>query len=199
MSWAHVVLVSVRQKSVRGRVVFAADCTATVQGVGASQFFRANVGIVVTDGAGRVLIFERAELPGQWNLPQGGLDEGEEPLECGLRELHEETGIGTDQVDIVGLHPRWIAYELPPDLRRKKIGRGQVQKWLCLRAIKPDGLVLDYRVHGRPEFRDHEWVSAVEAIARSVPFRRAVYADVFAHFASEIGPGPEADRAPSDA
>ena len=64
-----------------------------------SEFFRANVGVVLTRPDRRVLVFERIDKPGEWQLPQGGLDEGEEPAVAALRELHEETGIGSELVD----------------------------------------------------------------------------------------------------
>ena len=90
-----------------------------------AQFFRANVGIILYNPAGQVLAFERADRPGQWQLPQGGLGKNEEPLAAALRELEEETGLRPSQVELVGEHPRWLAYELPPEARRKKTGRGQ--------------------------------------------------------------------------
>jgi putative (di)nucleoside polyphosphate hydrolase len=82
---------------------------------------------------GKVLALERSDLPGQWQLPQGGLDEGEEPLEAALRELQEETSVPARLVELVAEYPEWLAYELPPDRRRPGTGRGQVQRWFLLR------------------------------------------------------------------
>ena len=66
------------------------------------QFFRASVGIAVLNSAEQILALERYELPGAWQLPQGGLDEGEEPADAARRELREETGIEWEQVELLG-------------------------------------------------------------------------------------------------
>jgi len=103
-----------------------------------SQFFRANVGVMVARPDGCVLVLERVDKPGQWQLPQGGLDVGEEPREAALRELQEETGIAPVHVELLAEHPGWLAYELPPERRRQKTGRGQVQKWFLFRFLGAD-------------------------------------------------------------
>jgi putative (di)nucleoside polyphosphate hydrolase len=95
-----------------------------------SQFFRANVGVAVLNDEGHLLAFERYDVPGAWQLPQGGLDEGEEPLEAARRELREETRLTWDQVELLGEHPRWLAYELGAEQRTRDTGRGQVQSGL---------------------------------------------------------------------
>lgn len=141
-----------------------------------SAFFRANVGCVVTDGAGRLLVLRRCGRgAGSWQFPQGGIEDGEEPRTALLRELAEETGLGADAVELVREHPVWIAYELPPELRSAKVGLGQVQRWFVVRvfadhAPRPDGV----------EFDAVEWVAPEEALARAVEFRRPVYAEVLA-------------------
>ncbi|MBM3986924.1 MAG: NUDIX domain-containing protein [Planctomycetes bacterium] len=141
-----------------------------------SAFFRASVGCVVTDGAGRVLMLRRrGRGAGSWQFPQGGIEEGEEPRAALVRELAEEAGLGSAALEIVSEHPRWIAYELPRELRNAKVGLGQVQRWFVARLRAgitpcPDGI----------EFDAFEWVAPAEALARAVEFRRAGYAEVLA-------------------
>lgn len=140
----------------------------------ASSFFRASVGAVIRDGSGRVLVFRRAGRgAGSWQFPQGGIEQGESPREALARELAEETGFELASFTRVEEHPRWIAYELPVELRSSKVGLGQVQRWFVLQASaqvvpSPDG----------EEFDAFEWVSAKEALLRTASFRRDVYAEV---------------------
>ena len=91
-----------------------------------AQTFRANVGVVVADHAGRVLALSRAGRPGAWQLPQGGLDMGEEPEAAAWRELEEETGLDAEQVELVAEHPRWLTYELPPELEPYVAEKGSI-------------------------------------------------------------------------
>jgi putative (di)nucleoside polyphosphate hydrolase len=143
-----------------------------------SQFFRANVGIAVVNADGEVLALERYEFPGSWQLPQGGIDEGEEPADAARRELREETGLGWDQVELLGEHPRWLAYELEPDMRKPDTGRGQVQKWFVVRLVEPDARIdidaIDER-KGHPEFRAFAWMTPTELVRRAARFRLPVY------------------------
>ena len=89
----------------------------SVRAVGV-QRFRAGVVIVVRHhDDDRVLAFERTDVPGAWQLPQGGIDKGEEPIDAARRELAEETGLGADDVELVGEYPEWVVYELPAELR----------------------------------------------------------------------------------
>lgn len=142
----------------------------------ASQFFRANVGVVVSDRKGRVLVFERIDKPGQWQLPQGGLDVGEEPLEAALRELQEETGIPPGRVELVAEHPGWLAYELPPERRRQKTGRGQVQKWFLFRFLGADvDIDLMPPAGERQEFTAFRWVRLDDLVENVWQVRRPIY------------------------
>lgn len=107
------------------------------------QHFRAGVVIVVRHpDRRRVLAFERADASGSWQLPQGGLDSGEEPIDGAWRELYEETGLGADHVAVRAEFPEWIAYEWPPEIMREhgRDGkrRGQIQKWFLFDALHPD-------------------------------------------------------------
>lgn len=138
-----------------------------------AQVFRANVGVVVCNGAGQVLALERSGRPGAWQLPQGGLDRGEEPLQAALRELREETGLAEREVELFGEHPRWLAYELPLEARSKKIGRGQVQKWFFFRLVGDAAVDLARASAG--EFSAHRWVSLATLAEETWLVRRDIY------------------------
>jgi len=141
-----------------------------------SQFFRANVGIVVARADGRVLVLERIDHRDRWQMPQGGLDTGEEPVAASLRELQEETGLGAAQVELVAEHPDWLAYELPPSCRREKTGRGQVQKWFLYRFLGTDGDIdLAAQAGGGGEFRDFRWMDLAELAEDVWEVKRPVY------------------------
>lgn len=139
----------------------------------ASAHFRAGVVTVVENSKGKVMAFERADVPGQWQLPQGGIDIGETPLVAAWRELGEETGLGPDDVELVREHGDWTVYEWPTGVRKN--GRmGQVQRWFVFRvrdddvAARPDGV----------EFVAWKWVKRSWLIERVVDFRQSAYREV---------------------
>ena len=154
--------------------------------------YRPNVGAVLFDPAGRVFVARRADVPnaegpaGGWQLPQGGIDPGEDPRRAVLRELAEE--IGTDRAEIIGEHPDWLTYELPPHLLGVALGgryRGQRQRWFALRFTGSDADIrLDADPH--PEFDDWRWATLRELPTLAVDFKRPIYealARSFARFA----------------
>lgn len=141
-----------------------------------SQSFRANVGIVVARPDGRVLALERIDQPDRWQMPQGGLDVGEEPAAASLRELREETGLRGEQVELVAEYPDWLAYELPPARRRDKTGRGQVQKWFLYRFLgSDDDIDLTPAKGQRQEFRDYRWADLGELAEEVWEVKRPIY------------------------
>jgi len=132
--------------------------------------------------AGQVLIGERAgPLPDAWQMPQGGIDAGETPLEAAWRELVEE--VGTGRAELLAESGYWYAYDLPPELRPQHWDdrhRGQSQKWFALRFTGTDA---DIRLDtGEPEFRSWRWAAPDEVLRLIVPFKRPVYEAVFEEF-----------------
>jgi putative (di)nucleoside polyphosphate hydrolase len=139
----------------------------------ARVYFRAGVGALVRDDTGAILVLRRKGVKrGGWQLPQGGIDGGERPVETLWRELAEETGLARRSVKLEREVPEWLAYELPRRYWNEKVGRGQVQRWFVCRLrgarslVTPDGV----------EFDAAEWVTPGELVERAVPFRRALYA-----------------------
>ena len=128
--------------------------------------------MVVTDGERKVLAIERRDLPNAWQLPQGGLEAGEEPEEAALRELREETGLAPSEVELIRSLPGWLAYELPTEYRSEKTGRGQVQKWFLFR-IRKGGSPDEW--FSSPEARRVSWTTLSELVERAVAFRQPGY------------------------
>ena len=141
-------------------------------------YFRANVGIVVMNLSGLVLACERTDVAGAWQLPQGGLQQGEEPLDAAYRELEEETGIGRKMIELVDEYPEWLAYELPPGSRNLKKGRGQVQKWFLFRFR---GQEKD--IQPGHEFQSWKWMKLTDLAKETAPFRRPIYEKLARAFA----------------
>jgi putative (di)nucleoside polyphosphate hydrolase len=141
-----------------------------------SQTFRANVGIAVARDDGLVLALERIDQPDRWQMPQGGLNVGEEPAEAALRELREETGLRPEHVELVAEHPDWLAYELPPGRRRDERARGQVQKWFLYHFVGTDGDIDLRPAKGeRQEFRAFRWVDLGELAEDMWEVKRPIY------------------------
>lgn len=135
-----------------------------------SPNFRASVVAIIVNSAGEVMAFERGDLPGQWQLPQGGMDEGETPVVAAWRELGEETGLTERDVDLVAEFPEWTAYQWP-DGPRKNGRIGQAQRWFTFR-VRHDSIV---PVPDGVEFRDWKWVTVKWLIDEAVAFRQPSY------------------------
>lgn len=143
--------------------------------------YRPNVGAVLFNAGGLILVARRADMPnaegapGGWQLPQGGMDEGEDPAVAVFRELEEE--IGTARAEMLAEHPEWLNYDLPAELIGKALGgkyRGQTQKWFALRFLGQDSDIrLDLDPH--PEFDAWRWARLAELPGMAVPFKRAIY------------------------
>jgi len=136
-----------------------------------SLHFRAGTVAVVRDSSGRVLAFERSDRTGQWQLPQGGIDAGETPVEGVWRELEEETGLTANEVHLVDEYHEWTVYEWPESVKTVGQRLGQAQRWFFFQidddntAPRPDGV----------EFVDWKWVQIDWLIDQVVDFRQASY------------------------
>jgi putative (di)nucleoside polyphosphate hydrolase len=137
-----------------------------------AEYFRAGVGAVIIDGRGLVLALERAGMAGAWQLPQGGLKGGEEPLDAVCREISEETGISQGELELLDTAPEPLAYELPPQARSRKTGRGQVQYWFLFRFRGQESAI---DLEGGGEFRAWQWLPFPELLQKTVEFRRPLY------------------------
>ena len=131
-----------------------------------------------------MLTFERIGLPGAWQYPQGGIETGEIPLEAAWRELREEIGLNTADVEFVSEHARWTTYELPPESRSAKTGRGQTQRWFLFDVVADDP-PLALAAYSPPEFQSWRWVTPAVAADTAVGFRKATYSEVAAWLGDE--------------
>ena len=161
--------------------------------------YRPCVGMMVLNRAGQVWIGRRHDAPDEaegpgawWQMPQGGIDEGEGPERAALRELYEETGIRS--VETLAESARWYTYDLPPELARKAWGgryRGQKQRWFAFRFLGSDAEIAISPPPGHQvEFEAWRWAGIDELPGLIVPFKRDVYEQVVREFAPLAKPGP---------
>lgn len=152
--------------------------------------YRPCVGIMLVNSEGQVFVGRRIDNKegDWWQMPQGGVDKGEDLREAMHRELGEETGITPDKVSIIGQMDEPIRYDLPDELIGKLWGgkyRGQEQIWFCARFNGSDTDV-DLDAHNPPEFCDWKWVAADRLPELIVPFKKRVYRTVMEAFTALI-------------
>lgn len=147
--------------------------------------YRKNVGMVVFNSRGEVLVGERLNFLGSWQFPQGGIDDDEDPIKAAMRELYEEVGI--DSGKIVTEYPDWIPYDFPENLplnRHLQKYRGQLQKWFL---IYWDGEADQYHldIHER-EFGTVRFIPIENTLNTVVPFKKDVYYKIINYFGPKI-------------
>ena len=151
--------------------------------------YRPCVGVMLINSKGLVWIGRRADKPNDegkgswWQMPQGGIDKGEDPAKAAIRELYEETSVTS--AEVIAEAPDWYKYDLPPHLIGKSWGgkyRGQTQKWFALRFLGDDKEI-DLEPPGhKQEFDQWRWARMGEILSVIVPFKREVYEKVISDF-----------------
>ncbi len=144
--------------------------------------YRLGVGIMLINKDGLVFVAKRIDMTSEaWQMPQGGIDEGEQPEPAARRELMEE--IGTDKTQLLAESADWLSYDLPDTLVPKVLGgryRGQKQKWYAMRFTGTDRDINIDTEH--PEFSEWKWVKAAMLPEIIVPFKRKLYAKLVEEF-----------------
>lgn len=152
--------------------------------------YRPCVGIMLVNEEGQVFVGKRIDNQegDWWQMPQGGVDKGEEPSDAAYRELEEETGATRDDVELITRLDSEIFYDLPPELKGKLWGGkyiGQRQIWYLARFTGTDDDI-NLEAHDPAEFCEWKWVEAETLPDLIVPFKRDVYAEVVHGFRDEI-------------
>lgn len=151
--------------------------------------YRPCVGIMLCNAQGGVFAGQRLDsAQDAWQMPQGGVDKGEDPRDAALRELEEETGIPASAVNVVAETADWIPYDLPhylvPRLWRGRY-RGQKQRWFLMQFTGDDSMVnIQTEI---PEFSRWCWLKPEELLDKIVPFKRNTYEQVIREFKEQVG------------
>ena len=146
--------------------------------------YRSNVGIMMLNEKGYVFVGQRLDNnQNAWQMPQGGIDAGEDPETAAYRELLEETSVKKRDVRFVASSSQWLSYDLPEDLIpilwNGKF-RGQKQKWFLFKFLGEDGDINIATKH--PEFSKWKWISKENLLKEVVPFKKSVYENVLKEF-----------------
>jgi putative (di)nucleoside polyphosphate hydrolase len=145
--------------------------------------YRRGVGVALFNRDGKVFVAQRIDSPGPaWQMPQGGIDKGEDPLDAAWRELQEETGVTS--AEMLAESKGWLRYDLPEELAAtlwKGKYRGQEQKWYAFRFTGEESEIDIAGEH--PEFSEWKWARFRDVPTLIVPFKRALYDQVVAEFA----------------
>jgi putative (di)nucleoside polyphosphate hydrolase len=158
-----------------------------------AEGFRANVGIILVNANKQLMLGGRVGAKG-WQFPQGGMHDGEEPIDAMYRELHEEIGLFEADVEVLAVSRDWLRYTLPEKFVRRHslpLCIGQKQRWFMLRLLSGDEAVRFDRCD-KPEFDRIRWVDFWRPVNEVIYFKRRVYA----HALHELGPAVHPDGVP---
>lgn len=146
--------------------------------------YRSNVGIMMVNKTGYIFVGQRLDNnQNAWQMPQGGIDAGEDPETAAYRELLEETGVNQQNVRFLASSSRWLSYDLPEDLIPTLWNgkfRGQKQKWFLFKFLGKNGDINIATEH--PEFSKWKWISKENLLEEIVPFKKSVYENVLKEF-----------------
>lgn len=152
--------------------------------------YRRCAGFMLVNAEGQVFVGQRIDpsAHGYWQMPQGGIDKGEDVRAAALRELEEEVGVPADKVEVIAQTSKPICYDLPPELAGKVWKgkyRGQEQHWFLGRFLGEDADI-DLNAHDPAEFNAWRWIAPDQLPELIIPFKRAVYEEVLAEFRNLI-------------
>ena len=156
--------------------------------------YRLNVGIVLLNNHNQVFWGKRKGAPNSWQFPQGGLNNYETLKEAMYRELHEEIGLNSQDVEIVAMTRRWHYYKLPKYFLRTKenfsgtsnrICVGQKQRWFLLRILCDENKI-NFTETNTPEFIGWSWVDYWHPLTEVIAFKHHVYQDVLTEFSAYV-------------
>ena len=149
--------------------------------------YRLGVGLVIINDQLEIFTGRRLDNTKAWQMPQGGIDNNEIPLEAAYREMYEETGIRKSKVTLIKQSKTWYRYDLPQEIQSKFWGgrfRGQSQKWFLFKFV---GTEFDINIETKDqEFSDWKWSEKTEMLDSIVPFKRSLYESVLKDFHLEL-------------
>jgi len=149
-----------------------------------SKGYRSNVGMMIINSEKKVLMCTRIHSEGQTyrlQMPQGGIDKGETPVQAVYREMREEIGLTHEDVRFMAMTRKWYKYDLPESVRRKKSIRGQRQKWFLFLMVSPEDKI-NFTAFGIQEFVGFEWVDLDKVKDSVITFKQPVYEQVVEEF-----------------